>query len=89
MNVCVGLKPLKQDVSKPLDNTVVLKVGLQAICSSKFDLLFIELMSQLSHIKQIYSEPIHLKHDIVYTRGSGVNLSLDSSASVPGSSCAL
>ena len=29
------------------------------------DLLFIELMSHLSHVKQMYSQPIHLTHELI------------------------
>ena len=50
------------------------------------DLLFIELMSHLSHVKQMNSQSIHLKHELILclqiTRGR-VHLNGDSTAKHP------
>ena len=38
----------------------------QKVAIALVDLLFIELMSHLSHVKQIYSQPIHLAHELMF-----------------------
>ena len=35
------------------------------VASTLVDLLFVEIMSHLSHVKQIYNQPIHLTHEFI------------------------
>ena len=50
------------------------------------DLLFIELMSHLSHVMQMYSQPIHLTHELtlcIQITRERVNFNVDSTAKCP------
>ena len=38
---------------------------LYKIATTLVDLLFIELRSHLSHVKQMFSQPIHLTHELI------------------------
>ena len=35
------------------------------VATTLVDLLFIELMSHLTHVKQMYSQAIHLTHELI------------------------
>ena len=55
---------LHQEESKNV--TVIMNSGwFFWVATTLVDLLFIELMSHLSHVKQMYSQSIHLTHELI------------------------
>ena len=52
-------------------------MGFFKVAATQEDLLFLELQLHLSHVRQMYSQPIHLKHKLILCiqikRGKGRN----------------